>query len=227
VIDLFGKGSFLRSWLPLALLAILVAALFPPCWPRRGEDARAPWEGVVILATVEPPPTEPLRLLVTVALRDGPAGRAERLVVGEAVFPPAAGPAASPSARPILLAAPRGELGAQLVRRVPPRGVGGEGATVTIALHRARDLERIDSAVGALLRTGEITAAPGTLPLPPPILELPLEVDLDPSRHRRWPGSAERFTEEWARLRDEIPGGLTPYIHARLTLRSDAPPVGG
>lgn len=229
MIDLFGKGTFLRSWLPLALLAVLVMVLFPPCWPDRRGEPVASWEGLVLLLSVDPPPVEPLRLLVTLPLAASSGAREERLVVGDLRFDavPLGSDRAgggSGGALPLLLESPRGELAARLVRRVPASAAHRDGAEVVITLHRAADLAGAGaSTVGALLRAGEITAAPGTFPLPAPIVEIPVRIALEPSRHRRWPGGAEDFAEDWQRIRESEPGSLTPFIHARVTLPSRAP----
>ena len=85
MIDLSGRGSLLRTWLPLALLALLIAILFPPCGaPRRG-DAREAWEGLVLLVAVDPPPPVPLRLLATLPIRSPHGSPEQRLVVADAI----------------------------------------------------------------------------------------------------------------------------------------------
>jgi hypothetical protein len=220
VIDLGGKGSFLRFWLPLILLAALIALIFPPFHPKPGAAPRETWDGLVILVTVEPPPAVPIRLLVALPLAPPTAGaaagaEAELLVVGEASIAPGA------EAQPVLLVTPQGADGLHLARRVAIETSSIHRTRARLVLHRAADLAGASaSLVGAVLREGALHDGGAVRALPPPLGERAIGIDFDPVRHRRWPGVPETFREDWERFRIADPGGMTSFIHGRVVVRA-------
>ncbi len=219
-----GSGTFVRTWLPLLILAVLIGAIFPRFGPREDRDALEAWDGIVLLVRLEPPPVTELRVLATLPLRTRSGDATERLVVGEASFAPGSGP------QPLLLSTPSDDLGQRLARRVI-RDVAAPESTRPILIilpvtrsgtvaGPAPDHRPADSSVGSIWRPGELVGSEGSRPIPSALREVFYEITPDLIRHRRWKGNPDTFHADWRRFSEVDPGGLTSFIHDRVTLEA-------
>ncbi len=237
MIDLGGKGSFLRFWLPLLLLGGMITLLFPPCGPREDRLARETWDGLVVLATLNPPPDDPMELLATVPILSNstanpndtaPDKYADRWVVGRTRIAPGS------SSQPILLTTPREtDLANRLARRVARDASDPQSTTATLSLFSlaSTGMTAEEFTVGSIVRVWrsdagsperwELINAENRWQIPPPEFERTDKIRLDRIMHRRWMGNPATFDLDWSRFREEDPGGGLPrFIHARLTLQT-------
>ncbi len=237
MIDLGGEGSFLRFWLPLLLLGGVITLLFPQCGPREDRLARETWDGLVVLASFDPPPEKPMELLATLPIGrrvtsasqdDSSSDYEDRWIIGQTHV------ALGIGSQPILLITPRGSaLSNRLARRIDQDASNPQDTTTTLHLF---SLDALGDAaesrlIGSILRVWrgdddhpqrwELVSQKNRWSIQPPEFERTDTIRLDRILHRRWMGNPSTFDLDWNRFREEDPGGGLPrFIHARLTLRT-------
>jgi len=209
-----------RTWLPLAILALLILLLFPLSRVDFRQKRSIPWGGQVVLVSRDEGANVSWLLLATLCgtVDDLPA----QLVIGATTFSPdkrsgailLGGGNRSESRIEFLLEGSYQQLLEELHLSI-----------TAFPLSPGTDLPRQSGSphpIGLTLIDGFLSDGEKQWPLPDAVARGSAAVRYDRSQHKLWRGIPEDFEQRWQEMSEEHPGLLIPYIEERIALTTIA-----
>ena len=214
-------STFVRTWLPLLILATVVILNWPTGKLDFGNTS--PWAGLILEVEVrEPEGSEPGLVLAGLPVQDI-AGQPGLFVCGVAEWDP------SENSEPLLLAGRVEDLRLQQVILLQE----------TVSLHRKPGIRFVlhtlpkntvpSDLIGGLIQGTSLRLKPTAQSSEPLTVDIGTErgrcdygVEFDKESQRRWHGDPARFVTLWNDQMAPAPEDLGPYRHGRVTIPASA-----
>ena len=214
-------SSFVRTWLPLLILATVV--IFN--WPTGKLDFgnTSPWAGLILEVEVSQPlAAQPGLILAGLPVQDI-EGKAGLFVCGAAEWNPGA------SAQPTLLAGRVEELRLQKAILLQETVALHRSPLIRLVLHQLPPSTNPTDLVGSLVQGDTLKLRPISPESEPVLLNIGPErakkefrVEFDEKTQRRWRGEPARFRTLWKDQEASDASLLEPYRHGKIVFPAQA-----
>lgn len=214
-------SSFVRTWLPLLILATVV--IFN--WPTGKLDFgnTSPWAGLILEVEVSQPlAAQPGLILAGLPVQDI-EGKAGLFVCGAAEWNPGA------SAQPTLLAGRVEELRLQRAILLQETVALHRSPLIRLVLHQLPPSTNPTDLVGSLVQGDTLKLRPVSPDSEPVLLNIGPErakkefrVEFDEKTQRRWRGEPARFRTLWEDQKASDASLLEPYRHGKIVFPASA-----
>ncbi|OUU19952.1 MAG: hypothetical protein CBC13_11730 [Planctomycetia bacterium TMED53] len=218
-------NTFVRTWLPLLLLVILI--IFN--WPSGKLDFgnTSPWAGLIFELDAAPPSGESPGLLLGCLPVMDLKGEEGFFVCGAVEWK------ASQDLAPLLMAGRVEDLRLQKINLLQETVDLHRNPRITFLLYDLPADSNPVELVGGLIQGETLKLKPTSPEVAPFLLNIgPMRakrvhrVDFDEETQKRWRGEPARFQQLWRQQKADDATLLAPYMHGKITIPGPASPDG-
>ncbi len=209
-------NSFVRTWLPLLLLAALI--IFN--WPSGKLDFgnTSPWAGLIYEVDVSPPKGENSSLILACLPVQDLSGQPGFFVCGAVTWE------AGGSSIPILLAGRVDDLRLQQVNLMQETVDLHRNPHISFLLHDLPEGSIPVEMIGGLIQGNTLKLKPASPNVDPLLVDigpqsalLEIKAKFDKKKQKRWRGEPARFQQLWSQQFADDPSLLAPYRHGEVS----------